>query len=78
MTKPTFTEALKDAQERYKASPIWKKLEGTPWENDAPVIAAELMLKAYKAGFADAVDEAQRIAESGLNFNCASLIGQLK
>ena len=41
--KPDFTNARQLAVNRFKASPIWKKLEGTPWENDAPTIAAELM-----------------------------------
>jgi hypothetical protein len=41
--KPDFTIARQVAVNRFNASPIWKKLKGTPWENDAPTIAAELM-----------------------------------
>jgi len=44
--KFTFTDALRIAQARYAAHPFWKRLIGTPWENDAPVIAAEFMVRA--------------------------------
>lgn len=43
--KATFTEVLQIAKARYQKNPNWKRLEGTPWENDAPVIAAELMCR---------------------------------
>lgn len=41
--KPDFTLARQVAVERFKGHPMWKRLLGTPWENDAPTIAAELM-----------------------------------
>lgn len=37
-----FVVALAEAKKRFMAHPWWRRLEGTPWENDAPVIAAEL------------------------------------
>lgn len=37
-----FVAALAEAKRRFMAHPWWKRLEGTPWENDAPVLAAEL------------------------------------
>ena len=40
-----FVTALKIAQERFQKHPLWKMLDGTPWANDAPVIAAELMCR---------------------------------
>lgn len=40
---PDFVHALKIATTRFKDHPHWSRLEGTPWENDAPVIAADLM-----------------------------------
>ena len=41
--EPNFVEALKVASEEFRKHPFWNRLEGTPWENDAPVIAAKLM-----------------------------------
>lgn len=41
-----FTDALEKAKARFARNPNWKKLDGTPWRNDAPVIAAELMCTA--------------------------------
>ena len=37
-----FVAALADAKRRFMAHPLWARLDGTPWGNDAPVIAAEL------------------------------------
>lgn len=50
LTNPrfTFTDALAAAKARYEAHPMWKRLDGTPWANDAPVIAAELMIKSAR------------------------------
>jgi len=44
----TFIDALDQTQIRYRAHPHFKKLEGTPWENDAAVIAADMMVNAVK------------------------------
>ena len=40
-----FEDALWHARKRFSEHPLWWKLVSTPWENDAPVIAAELMCK---------------------------------
>ena len=42
-SEPDFVHALQTATARFKDHPHWRRLEGTPWENDAPVIAADLM-----------------------------------
>ena len=44
-----FVSLLADAKERFRAHPLWARLDGTPWENDAPVIAAELARDAVRA-----------------------------
>ncbi len=41
-----FQSALEWAKVEFKGSPIWNRLVGTPWENDAPVKAARLMCEA--------------------------------
>jgi hypothetical protein len=37
-----FTSVLKETRAQYEAHPHWKRLVGTPWENDAAVIAADM------------------------------------
>lgn len=47
-----FVDALRHASKRFRKHPHWKRLEGTPWENDAAVIGADLMsdvARAYEA-----------------------------
>jgi hypothetical protein len=39
-----FHIALERAKTYYRSSRHWKMLEGTPWENDAAVFAADLMI----------------------------------
>lgn len=39
-----FPTALELAKKRFRAHPLWSMLVATPWSNDAPVIAAELMV----------------------------------
>lgn len=39
-----FPTALELAKARFRAHPKWSMLIGTPWSNDAPVIAAEMMV----------------------------------
>ena len=41
-----YAEALAIARQRFRDHPYWSRLEGTPWENDAPAIAAQLMVLA--------------------------------
>lgn len=43
-----FTSALAVANARFRQNPNWRKLEHTPWENDAPVIAATLMCEVLR------------------------------
>ena len=38
-----FCTALDLAKKRFRAHPYWRAIVGTPWENDGPVIAAEMM-----------------------------------
>jgi len=45
-----FTDALGIANARYRQNPNWRKLAHTPWENDAPVIAATLMCEVARGG----------------------------
>ena len=47
-----FVDALRVAQEKFAAHPLWTRLDGTPWQNDAPVIAAKLMCEIADALFA--------------------------
>lgn len=50
-----FVNALRHARNRFEKHPHWKRLEGTPWENDASVIGADLMsdvARAYEAHLA--------------------------
>lgn len=49
IARPNFTDALSVATARFASHPMWKRLEGTPWQNDAPAIAAELILAALTA-----------------------------
>lgn len=44
-----FTSALAIANVRFRQNPNWRKLEHTPWENDAPVIAATLMCEVLRS-----------------------------
>ena len=39
-----FPTALELAKARFRAHPHWRTIAGTPWANDAPVIAAEMMV----------------------------------
>lgn len=43
-TPVNFHTALERAKTYYRSSRHWKMLEGTPWENDAAVLAADLMM----------------------------------
>lgn len=52
-----FVMALKLAKEKFHSHPHWRRLEGTPWENDAPVIAATLMTNAQRAVTKDDICE---------------------
>lgn len=40
----TFAELLDITKTRFAKHPHWKMLDGTPWTNDAPVLAAEIAL----------------------------------
>lgn len=53
-----FTSALKIARERFEKNPNWKRLDGTPWMNDAPVIAAELMCRKHISPKTRSTDDA--------------------
>ena len=44
-----FTQALRRARERFATNPNWDRLDGTPWENDAPCIAAQLMCEVVRS-----------------------------
>jgi hypothetical protein len=52
-----FHTALERAKTYYRSSRHWKMLEGTPWENDAAVFAADLMID-VQAYWLDAIREA--------------------
>lgn len=70
----SFTDALKVAKARFSRHPYWSKMDGTPWANDAPVIAADLMsaldgptqsavTQMFAAGQADALERAAKKLE---------------
>jgi hypothetical protein len=53
----SFHDALQIAEARFQDHAFWNRLDGTPWENDAPVIAALLMVEA--AGYRRAAPVAE-------------------
>ena len=61
-----FVAALEIAKRRYRSSRHWKMLEGTPWENDAPVFAADLMHETYRFYANDLAEECWTIAHCAL------------
>lgn len=61
-----FVAALEIAKRRYKSSRHWKMLEGTPWENDAPVFAADLMYETFRFHSHTVAEECWTIAHCAL------------
>jgi hypothetical protein len=73
----SFHDALQIAEARFQDHAFWNRLDGTPWGNDAPVIAAILMVEA--AGYRRAAPVADGEIEGlvdGLNSQVRILHGQ--
>ena len=60
-----FVNALNETKKRFRAHPNWRMLDGTPWENDAPVITAELMRLPYARALEDAATAAANADYAG-------------
>jgi hypothetical protein len=61
-----FVVALEIAKRRFASSRYWKMLVGTPWENDAPVFAADMMHETYRFYSDDLAEKCWTVAQVAL------------
>lgn len=59
-----FIHWLKIADERIRKHPHWRKIDGTPWANDAATIAATLAAEAEQAALSALQAEVERLREA--------------